>query len=119
MKITTVRFRRLESHKHGYGHDAIEAEASVEDGETADEALSALQAWVLARLKQEAEISNHIWSLERLQDNVSSYERTLAGLKKDVERGRKVISDHEKLADLAREHGLDAQASQLGDGVPF
>lgn len=119
MKITTVRFRRLESHKHGYGHDAVEAEAQVEPCETAEAAMEALQRWVLARLNNEQQISDDLRTLERLRYNVASYERRVAGLKEDIERGRKIIVEHEKLADLAREHGLDAEADGLGDGIPF
>ncbi len=119
MKIITVRFRRLESHKRGYGHDAVEAEAQVEPYETADEALTKLQVWVSARLRHEQEIDDRINDLERLRDNVAHYERRVAGLKEDIDRGRKIIAEHEKLHDLAREHGLDTEAGELGDGIPF
>jgi hypothetical protein len=120
MKITTVRYRRLQSHDRGYGHDAVEAEAQVDQGEDADAAFAALREWVLYRLGTIREVDQHLETLDRLRNAVQSEKRYLDGLKADVKRGREIIEKHEKLADLAREHGIEVEAANLiDDGIPF
>ena len=120
MKIKTVRYRRLQSHEHGYGHDAVEAEAAVEEGEDADAVMSDLREWVLRRLETVREIDHHIETLQRLRDRTSSEQRNLERLQAEVKRNRELLSNHAKLADLAREHGVEVEAANLiDDGIPF
>lgn len=120
MKITTIRYRRLQSHDRGYGHDAVEAEAQIDEGEDADAALDTLKAWVLHRLEGVREVDRHIDSLQRLQGDVKSAERRLAGLHDDIKQGREIIGQHEKLAEIAKREGLDAEGDQLfAVGLPF
>jgi len=120
VKITTVRYRRLQSHDRGYGHDAVEAEGQIEDGEDADAALDALKLWVLHRLDGIREIDHHIDTLQSLRGQVSSAERRLSGIKEDIETGRKIITEHEKLAEIAKREGLDAEGEQLfAVNLPF
>jgi hypothetical protein len=118
MQITVVRYRRLQSHDHGYGHDPVEAEARVEDHEHADEAMAGLKAWVggqLSHLKQARDLCEQLESLGR---KTRDEERRLRQLTEEVKRNREVIASHEKLSALAREQGIDG-GDLIDDGVPF
>lgn len=118
MKITVVRFRRLQSHDRGYGHDAVEAEAQVEDGETPEEAIDTLKGWVAAQLSHLKKTSELTHSLTQLMTDVKYYEGSLARVQQQIEYNRKILREHDKLAELARANGLDFEADQL-DGIPF
>jgi hypothetical protein len=122
MKVTTVRYRRLQSHDRGYGHDAVEAEAQVEAHETAEEAFGALQAWVNGQLGMTREINSLSDTLIGLAEDVRRKERDLTRVAEQVKRGREVIAEHEALGALAAEHKLDVPKAVfdiIGDGVPF
>jgi hypothetical protein len=118
MRITTIRYRRLQSHERGYGHDAVEAEAQIDEDEDAESALAELKVWVLERLDGIRKISEHCETLQRLQERVTSEERRLERLQNEVKLNRQIINQHAKLADLARTNGLDTEADSL-DQVPF
>lgn len=119
MKITTIRFRRLQSHAVGYGHDAVEAEAAVEAGETPEETMAALKAWVLTELASEARLRSLERNASHLETEVARLKNERDDIVSDIERGRKVLREHDKLADLARRNGMGEQADLLGDGMPF
>lgn len=51
MRIRTVRYRKLVSERDSYGHVAHEAEAEVDDDETADEAHDKLVVWVTTKIE--------------------------------------------------------------------
>lgn len=122
MKITTVRYRRLQSHDRGYGHDAVEAEAQVDEGEDAEVAFDAVKSWVLRRLETTREADHHIDQLQSLRERVTSESQRLERIRAEVKDGQEVIRKHEKLADLAREHGIEidpVQLDVLDSSVPF
>lgn len=118
MKITTIRYRRLQSHDRGYGHDAVEAEAQIDEGEDAESALAELKVWVLHRLDGIREIDQHIETLDSLRYQVTDRQREYERLDAEVKKNRKIIAEHEQLATLAREKGIDA-GDLIDDGIPF
>lgn len=119
MDILSVRYRRLQSSKYDYGHTAIEAEARVEEGETPTDALTKLRAFVDAEVAGVADAEKLIRSIDQLQREIRSLERSREELVADVRRGRAVISEHKQIGRLAREAGLDQAADKLPDGIPF
>ena len=122
MKITTVRYRRLQSHDRGYGHDAVEAEAQVEEHETADEAMGALQAWVgrcLGMTRQADDLAGRVVDLAReIRDK--QHQRDL--LAAEIKAANEVVEQYGRLGELAHEHKLAIPTSELallGDTIPF
>lgn len=122
MKITEVGYRRLESHKHGYGHDAFEARGLVEDGETPEQALEALRVWVDGKINASRALDKMIDDNESLVRKLAGKQREFDSLAAEVTAARAVIRKCDKLATLAREHGLAAEADLLDGaigGIPF
>ena len=119
MKITTVRYRRLQSHDRGYGHDAMEAEAEVQPGETADDAFAKLKEWVTVQLGHQREIGRLCDTLESLRDRVKAEERSRDRVKAEAEEYRKVLEQNDKLYELALANGLTEEANLLSMPVPF
>jgi hypothetical protein len=120
MKITVIRYRRLQSHEFGYGHDAVEAEAQIDEGEDAESALGELKLWVNQRLDGIREVDRHVRTLQTLREQVVSHENERDQLAREIKANRKVIAEHENLAALARENGIDVEAANLiDDGIPF
>ncbi len=118
MRITAIRYRRLQSHERGYGHDAVEAEAQIDEHEDAEAALDELKVWVLHRLDGVREIDRHIETLQSLREQVVSHERERDRLGAEIKANRKIIAEHEDLAALARKEGIDA-GNLIDDGIPF
>lgn len=119
MKITTIRYRRLESHKRGYGHDAVEAEAQLDEGEDAEAAMAELKVWVLHRLDGIREIDDHCETLNGIRNRLRDAEREQERLDREIKRKRELVSQFEKLGELAKERGIDAGDLLTDDGVPF
>ncbi|MDB5552161.1 MAG: hypothetical protein JWL86_2145 [Rhizobium sp.] len=119
MKITTIRFRRLRSHDRGYGHDAVEAEAEVQLGETPDEAFSALKAWVDAKLTEEREIGRINGDLQSLRQQLEHETRDRDRLKKEAEEWRAIARSNADFLELARKAGRDDLIALIDDGIPF
>ena len=107
MHITTIRYRRLQSHERGYGHDAVEAAAQIDAGEDPEAALAELKVWVLHRLDGIREIDRHCETLDSLRHQVVDREREKIRLDAEIKRNREIIAGHEKLAELARKEGID------------
>lgn len=120
MKIKVVRYRRLISHDRGYGHDAVEAEAQVDDGEEAEAAFDALKAWVHERLAKEEERSKLIYDLAQLRRDVEYAARDRDRLKRETEDFRKIARGNSDLHNLAIKAGRNDLALLLGDSeIPF
>jgi len=119
MKITTVRYRRLKSHQHGYGHDAIEAEAQVDEGESAEDALSGLKIWVQERLADGEERDRAYRKLEDIRLDVERYTRDRDRLKGECEEIRKIARGSDDLYELAKKAGREDLAALFNDEIPF
>lgn len=118
MRITAIRYRRLQSHEFGYGHDAVEAEAQIDEGEDAETALDELKAWVQNKLNKSELTRKLSTDLNDLANEVRSLEATRDRLLGEIKANRKIIVEHESLAALAREKGIDA-GNLIDDGIPF
>lgn len=121
MKITSIRFRRLQSHDRGYGHDAVEAEATVSEGEAPEQAMADLKLWVMEQLGRVREVDKLVEAAQRLREDVTRYERDRDRLKKEVDVYRKVVRESDKLHALAKAAGLTEEAEMLfnADEIPF
>lgn len=117
MKITSVRVRKLVSTRHGYGHHAVELEAEVEPGELFETVAAKLSAEVDCQIRLAEKRSNLRASIDELMEEVSWYERQRDRLKAEVDGYRKAVQEHEKIAELAAKHGLDAEG--LANPLPF
>ena len=126
MRITAIRIRKLRSHQHGYGHDAAEIEAAVEDGDDPAVVAETLHAAVEAELYRANRKHDALRSLSELNGQIATsehekarLERICAELKADVARQRAIIAAHEKLAGLAKQQNLPGADNLLDDGRPF
>jgi len=117
MKVTHVRIRKLVSHANRFGHEACELEAQVEDGEDWEVVAEALRQEVDAQLRHADERSRLIRTLDDLRAGVVNLEREAERIRASIAEGRNIIRQHDELAEIARERGLDADA--LRDPLPF
>lgn len=81
LKILTVEYRELRT-THGYNNKTIGAVAEVQPGQTPQETLAALQAWIAGQFDDETErirlrerVSDLEWQEENLQRKVALVER--------------------------------------------
>ena len=119
MRITHVRVRKLVSLTAGYGHDAIEMEAEVQDGESFESVVETLNSEIAKQLHKKAE-ERRLWrELDSLQRDVMSKMNERDGLDREIKAQRKIIREHDKLLRLAKEHGIDAQALDAALNLPF
>lgn len=75
MKITSIRIRKLVSTEQGFGHNAIEIEAAVEENDNYEHVVAAVQKKVeeqLARIMHKDSLS---LAIHELQDEVHRLER--------------------------------------------
>ena len=77
MTITQVTYRRLVT-TGNYSNEAVEATATVEDGESAEGALDALKAWVCERLNARLDITADRQAAEQAKWDLRSVEHELA-----------------------------------------
>lgn len=118
MRITHVRISALESGP-GYNNRSCALEAEIEEGENYAEVAEDLRQKIDGQIRTHREIDGLCQSRDSLREEVRYLEQQRDGLRRDIEKGRKIIRAHSKLADLARKNNLDAQADQLDDGIPF
>lgn len=129
MRTTAIRYRRLESHKGGYGHDAVELEAQLEPGDDPETAFLDLRKQVLARLGHIADLHLLTSTIADLTEDAARQrrlfdrrERILDEQKQAIECNAGIIGAHADLARLAADRGIATEAvrAQLADdGVPF
>jgi predicted RNase H-like nuclease (RuvC/YqgF family) len=119
MKITAIRIRVLRSRSTGYGHDAAEIEAQIEDGDDPDTVAAELRRRCETEVRQGAEHSRMIDTLDDLRRDLINYEREVARLKSDCDRARKAIKECEGLAELAAERGIPLTPEAERLALPF
>lgn len=98
MRITSVTFRELISGP-GYQNKAIEAAASVEKGETPEDALFALAQWVKAQLRGDA-----VADIQELRNEVNFLHRQRQQLRGAVAQAEAELkrAEEKKLIDAGR-----------------
>jgi hypothetical protein len=101
MRITAIRIRKLVSRATGYGHDAAEIEAALEDGDDPDTVATELRQRVDTEIRHSQERSLLDGILDELRYEVVRLERQRDGLHREIDDQRKIINDIEKLAEMA------------------
>lgn len=119
MKITAIRIRKLVSRSVGYGHDAAEIEAQIEEGDDPDAVAAELHRRVDAEIRQGAERNRLTVTMTELYDAVTDLERQKERLTKQVEANRKAIREHEGLLELANERGIKLDGDLADQLIPF
>ena len=106
MKITAIRIRKLVSRATGYGHDAAEIEAAVEDGEDPAAVAEELHRLVDTQIRQGADADRLRYTLDDLRSEVVRLERQKLALAQDIGKQAEAISKHEVLAEMAAKAGI-------------
>jgi hypothetical protein len=121
VKITSVSYRRLKSHPNRYGHDAIEAHAQVSEGESSEEALAALRAWVLARLTEVNQTDEAAQTIDALDARIRERERKLKAMGEEIETAKQAVATSDRLQLLCRAAGFEEELKTLfgTDEIPF
>lgn len=112
MKITEVSYRALRT-GHGYNNTAVEAKAEVGDGQDADAVLAELKHWVDGQVDEQLKRHDAYETLSSLGQQIVYAKSERDRLEKRVEAMREIVREHQKLADLARNHGLGGCALLL------
>lgn len=106
MKITAIRIRKLVSRATGYGHDAAEIEAAVEDGDDPAAVAEELHRLVDTQIRQGADADRLRYTLDDLRSEVVRLERQKSGLVRELADQREEICKHEALAEMAVKAGI-------------
>jgi hypothetical protein len=120
MKITAVRIRVLRSRSTGYGHDAAEFEAQLEDGDDPIAVAADLRRMCETEVRQGAEISRNYDTLESLREQIIGYERSLEGRKAEGKNLAEMLGQFPAFVEAARKAGV--RVPQMLDGklgIPF
>ncbi len=119
MKITAIRIRVLRSRSVGYGHDAAEIEAQLEDGDDATEVAAELRRRCEAEVTHGAEharvlnkIGDTYATLKRLEDQAAGYE-------KQVKEARETLRQFEQFLEAAAEAGVHVPQPLARHSLPF
>lgn len=107
MIITAVRYRKLVTGP-GYSHQAVEAEASVLEGDIPEDILLELSGWVRSQIEGESPV---LCDLITLRNEVNSLYRT-----RDQLRGS--ITTAQAEYDILRDKIKAAKATE-DDDIPF
>jgi hypothetical protein len=119
MKITAIRIRKLVSRPTGYGHDAAEIEAQVEEGENYEDVAARLHLLVEAEVRRGREIGSLAGTLDMLREDVVRLERTRTGIEGDIERIRDEIAAATDFAEAAEKAGLKLPPALQRLALPF
>lgn len=117
MRITAVRVRKLVSGP-GYNHHAIEAEAAVGPDDDPGHVYEKLAGWVDGQLRGLQEIDDLSERRDSLRYEVKRLEDRRDALRKNIDHDNAIIARHDKLRELAAQHGLTG-AEDIGDPIPF
>ena len=119
MKVTHVRIRVLRSRSTGYGHDAAEIEAQLEDGDDVAQVAADLRIRCEAEVRQGAEksrvldkLTDHYETLQRLEKQVEGYEAK-------VKAARDALGQFENFLDAAEKAGVHVPAPLAQNMIPF
>lgn len=111
MKITHIRIRKLVSRPVGYGHDAAEIEAALEEGDDPADVAARLHGQVEAEIRHGEERGRLFETLDELRDQVALAERRRDRLKGEIAEANAELEQIDGLCDLAKEHGIELPKS--------
>lgn len=119
MKITHIRIRVLRSRPVGYGHDAAEIEAQLEDGDDPDLVTTELRKRCETEVRQSAEASRLIDTIDSIREEVVAAERSRNELRKEADELRASIMGCTKLLNLAEREGIELPSDLTTHVIPF
>ena len=93
MQITTVTYRRLKSFGN-YEHEAVEATATIQYGESEEEVLTRLREWVTARLAVAEHAAETRHDVRQLAHEKHSLEQSVAALQERWEKAKTFLALH-------------------------
>lgn len=122
MKITKIRLRSLHSISHGYGHEAVEIEADVADGEDVEQAIHDLRDRLASELRASLDMREAFTKTGRQRarafQEIGSLERERDNLRQQMLENRRVLGQYDALRELAIAQGLPG-ADKLDGELPF
>ena len=120
MKITAVRIRVLRSHSTGYGHDAAEFEATLDEGDDAVSVAADLRRMCETEVRRAHEISRAYTTLESLREQIVGYERNVEGKKAESKNLADMLRAFPDFVEAARKAGVRVPAMLNQElGIPF
>ena len=119
MKITHIRIRVLRSRSTGYGHDAAEIEAQLEDGDDPDQVIADLRTRCETEVRQGAEVSRLMDTLDGMRGELRFAEDRRDALRKEERALRASIMASTKLINLAVKEGIELPADLSDAVIPF
>lgn len=93
MKITSVSYTRLQT-LSGYNNERVGATADVEEGETREEAMGQLKAWVMGQLDQRELLHDARDDVDQLRYQKQSLESEVEGLLEKFEWVKALLEKH-------------------------
>lgn len=119
MKITAIRIRKLVSRPTGYGHDAAEIEAQVEDGDDVESVAASLHSHCEAEIRRGREFADLRRTLDDLRSDVMRLQRQRDGIEDDLKRIRDQIAEAQDFAEAAEKAGLKVPPALARLTIPF
>ena len=110
MKITHVRIRVLRSRATGYGHDAAEIEAQIEDGDDVAEVAAELRRRCEAEVRQGADASRALDRITDLYEKLKRLEDQVAAKETQIKEARDLIGQFENFLTAAQKAGVHVPA---------
>ena len=119
MKITHIRIRVLRSRPVGYGHDAAEIEAQLEDGDDPGVVTTELRKRCETEVRQSAEASRLIDTIDSIREEVVFAERRRDELRKEANALHASIIGCTKLLGIAEREGIELPSDLTTHVIPF
>ena len=118
MKITAIRIRKLVSRERGYGHDAAEIEAAVEDGDNPEDVAATLHNMVDAQIRAGSREAHLRETMEQLYENIHGLERRRDIVNQELADQNAAIRKNDALIKLGKKHGIDVTEAENAT-MPF
>lgn len=112
MKITSISYRCLRTGP-GYNNTAVEAHATLDEGEAPERALADLRFWVDKQVDDTLKLTSAYEKLSDVQAQIGYAQKEAERYEARTKAARQFITDCRDLADLAREHGKGGLALSL------
>lgn len=119
MKITAIRIRKLVSRNVGYGHDAAEIEARLDEDDNPDVVAAELHRRVDTEIRQGAERQRLGETVTELYETVARLEREKERMEKQIKANRAEIAKHKELVAIADRAGIRLDGDLFDLLIPF
>jgi len=119
LKITHIRIRVLRSRPVGYGHDAAEIEAQLEEGDDPDEVTAELRRRCEAAVRQGAEQSRIMDKISDAYDQLRSLEEQVKRNETQVKQARDTLHQFDAFIQAAAKAGVHVPQPLTHGLIPF